>query len=111
MDVVLVFHALNKPDLIGILDLEIQKVIERLKSRNIDLKLDEKAKDYLVEKGYDPTYGARPMRRAVERFLEDPLAEEILKGKLHDNSPIQVTLEKDKLVFLQTPATEEALSS
>ena len=111
LDDVLVFHALNKPDLIGILDLEIQKVIERLKSRNIDLKLDEKAKDYLVEKGYDPTYGARPMRRAVERFLEDPLAEEILKGKLHDNSPIQVTLEKDKLVFLQTPATEEALSS
>ena len=46
--------------------------------------LDENAKDYLVEKGYDPTFGARPMRRAVERFLEDPLAEEILRGNLHE---------------------------
>ena len=111
LDDVIVFRALTKPDLIGILDLEINKVMGRLKARNIELQLDEKAKDFLVEKGFDPTYGARPMRRAVERFLEDPLAEEILRGKLHDNSPIQVTVDQDKLVFNQTPATEEALSS
>ncbi|MBI2946216.1 MAG: ATP-dependent Clp protease ATP-binding subunit [Verrucomicrobia bacterium] len=111
LDDVIVFRALNKPDLIQILDLEIGKVIERLKGRKIELHLDEKAKDFLVEKGYDPTYGARPMRRAVERHLEDPLAEEILRGKLHDNNPIQVTLEEDKLVFKQTAAAEGALSS
>lgn len=111
LDDVIVFRSLNKPDLVEILGLEISKVVQRLKGRNIQLQLDEKAKDFLVEKGYDPTYGARPMRRAVERYLEDPLAEEILKGKLHDNSPIQVTVGEDKLVFNQTAAAEGALSS
>ena len=111
LDDVIVFRALNKPDLIQILDLEVKKVMERLKGKNIQLQLDEKAKDFLVEKGYDPIYGARPMRRAVERYLEDPLAEEILKGHLHENDPIQVTMEGDKLVFKQTAAAEGALSS
>jgi len=108
LDDVIVFRPLNKPDLIQILDLEIEKVVQRLKGRNIQLQLDEKAKDFLVEKGYDPTYGARPMRRAVERWLEDPLAEEILKGHLHDNSPIQVTVEDGKLSFKQTATAEGA---
>jgi ATP-dependent Clp protease ATP-binding subunit ClpC len=83
----------------------------RLRTRNIDLKLDGVAKDFLVEKGYDPAYGARPMRRAVERFLEDPLAEEILRGILHDGEPIQVTAEDSKLVFRQGAAAAGALSS
>jgi ATP-dependent Clp protease ATP-binding subunit ClpC len=111
LDDVIVFRSLTKPDLIEILDLEINKVTHRLKSRNITLHLDEKSKDLLVEKGYDPQYGARPMRRAVERFLEDPLAEEILKGNLHEGEPIRVTVEKDRLVFNQNAAAEGALSS
>ncbi len=111
LDDVIVFRSLTKPDLIEILDLEIGKVMERLKHKNITLTLDEKAKDFLVEKGYDPNYGARPMRRSVERFLEDPLAEEILKGNLHENDPIHVTFEKDKLVFIQNAAAQGALSS
>lgn len=111
LDDVIVFRSLTKPDLIQILDLEISKVLVRLKTRNIRLELDEKAKDFLVEKGYDPQYGARPMRRSVERFLEDPLAEEILRGHLHEGEPIQVTSDKEKLVFNQTTAAEGALSS
>jgi len=59
-----------------------------------------------VDKGYDPQYGARPMRRAVERFFEDPLAEEILKGVLHEGEPITVTTDNDKLVFKQSAAAE-----
>ena len=102
LDDVIVFRSLTKPDLIEILDLEINKVMERLiKNRNIALQLDEKAKDFLVGKGYDPQYGARPMRRAVERFLEDPLAEEILKGNLHDGEPISVSADDDHLTFNQ----------
>ena len=97
--------------MIQILDLEISKVLARLKSRNLKLELDEKAKDFLVEKGYDPQYGARPMRRAVERFLEDPFAEEILRGHLHEGEPIQVTSDKEKLIFTQKAAAEGALSS
>src|SRR6185436_3389841 len=111
LDDVIVFRSLTKPDLIQILDLETAKVAQRLKSKNILLHLDEKAKDFLVEKGYDPQYGARPMRRAVERFLEDPLAEEILKGHIHEGEPILVTVENDKLVFLQNTAAPGALSS
>ena len=84
LDDVVVFRSFTKPDLIQILNLEVTKVLERLRKKNLKLELDDKAKDLLVEKGYDPQYGARPMRRAVERFFEDPLAEEILKGVLHE---------------------------
>jgi ATP-dependent Clp protease ATP-binding subunit ClpC len=111
LDDIVVFRSLTKPDLIEILDLEITKVMERLKTRNIVLQLDEKAKDFLVTKGYDPTYGARPMRRAVERSLEDPLAEEILKGAFHEGEPIIVSAENDKLTFSQKAPAEGALSS
>ncbi len=111
LDDVIVFRSLTKPDLIQILDLEINKVLERLRHKNLKLELDDKAKDFLVEKGYDPQYGARPMRRSVERFLEDPLAEEILKGSLHEGEPIRVTAEKEKLVFNQPTAAEGAVAS
>jgi ATP-dependent Clp protease ATP-binding subunit ClpC len=103
LDDIIVFHSLTKPDLVEILTLEVQKVTDRLKNRSIVLELDSKAKDFLVEKGFDPVYGARPMRRAVERFLEDPLAEEILRGKLHDGV-VNVTVEGDKLTFTQKEA-------
>jgi ATP-dependent Clp protease ATP-binding subunit ClpC len=108
LDDVIVFRSLTKPDLIEILGLEIKKVMLRLKGKNLTLELDDKAKEFLVEKGYDPQYGARPMRRSVERYLEDPLAEELLKGSLHDNEPVQVTLQEGKLVFSQKNAEQQA---
>jgi ATP-dependent Clp protease ATP-binding subunit ClpC len=111
LDDVIVFRSLTKPDLVQILDLEVKKVTQRLKKKNLQLQLDDKAKDFLVDKGYDPMYGARPMRRAVERYLEDPLAEEILKGNLHDGEPVQVSVAGDKLTFLQKAHAEGALSS
>jgi len=111
LDDILVFRSLTKPDLIEILGLEITKVMQRLKARNIVLNLDDSAKDFLVARGYDPQYGARPMRRAVERFLEDPLAEEILKGVFHLGEPVTVTAENDRLVFSQKATAEGALSS
>src|SRR5438045_2135206 len=115
LDDIIVFRSLTKPDLIEILDLEAEKVTEQLKGKNFILVLDAKSKDFLVEKGYDPTYGARPMRRSVERYLEDPLAEELLKGNLHEGEPVEVTVEGDKLVFSQKAApaagTEATLSS
>jgi ATP-dependent Clp protease ATP-binding subunit ClpC len=111
LDDVIVFRSLSKPDLIEILELEVNKVSHRLRGRKIQIVLDDKAKNFLTEKGFDPVYGARPMRRAVERHLEDPLAEEILRGNVHENDPIQVTVEGDKLVFNQTTTAEGALSS
>jgi ATP-dependent Clp protease ATP-binding subunit ClpC len=106
LDDLIVFRSFTKPDLIQILGLEVEKVLERLRKKNLKLELDEKAKDFLVEKGYDPQYGARPMRRAVEKYFEDPLAEEILKGALHEGELIQVTADKDKLVFGQKANAE-----
>jgi ATP-dependent Clp protease ATP-binding subunit ClpC len=115
LDDIIVFRSLTKPDLIEILDLEAAKVLDRLKARNLNLHLDAKAKDFLVEKGYDPTYGARPMRRSVERYLEDPLAEELLKGSLREGDLVEVTAEGGKLVFNQPAApaagAEATLSS
>jgi len=111
LDDIIVFRQLTKPDLIDILTLEVKKVMDRLKHRNLKLELDASAKDFLAEKGFDPTYGARPMRRAVERFLEDPLAEELLKGHLTGTEPVQVTLKDGGLIFIQKAAAEGALSS
>ena len=93
-----------------ILDLEVKKVVQRLEKKDINLVLDEKARDLLVEKGHDPEYGARPMRRAVERFMEDPLAEEILRGKLVEGRPINVSADEEKLTFSQRSATEKAVA-
>jgi len=111
LDDVVVFRSFTKADLIQILNLEVTKVLERLRKKNLKLELDDKAKDLLVEKGYDPQYGARPMRRAVERFFEDPLAEEILKGVLHEGDLIQVTADKDKLLFNQPAAAAGAVAT
>ena len=111
LDEVIVFRSLSKADLIAILDLEVGKVMGRLKNKNIRLELDTKAKDFLTEKGYDPMYGARPMRRAVERYLEDPLAEQVIRGNLTPQSPIQVSVENDKLAFRQKELSPNTISS
>ena len=99
LDEIIVFHTLEKPDLMKIVDLEVNKVKRRLQLKEIEIALDEAAHEFVIEKGYDPTYGARPMRRAVERYLEDPLAEELLKGNVKAGDLVHVTVENGKLVF------------
>ncbi|HEY5743237.1 MAG TPA: ATP-dependent Clp protease ATP-binding subunit [Terrimicrobiaceae bacterium] len=108
LDDTIVFHTLTKPDLIHIVDLEVAKVIQRIKAKNILLVLEESAKDFLIEKGYDPQYGARPMRRAVERYLEDPLAEELLRGNIKTHENIYVKREGEKLAFVSQSSLSEA---
>jgi len=110
LDDVIVFRSLTREDLLEILGLELAKIVDRLKAKNIDLKLDDKAREFLVEKGYDPQYGARPMRRAVERYLEDPLAEEILRDIVHDGDPVEVSTDDEKLTFLQKASVTETVS-
>jgi len=100
LDEIIVFRTLEKPDLLKIVDLEVDKVKARLKLKEIEIVLDEAAHEFVINKGYDPTYGARPMRRAVERFLEDPLAEELLKGTVKAGDIVQVKVAgDDKLSF------------
>ncbi len=101
LDDLIVFRQLTKDHMAMIVELEVQKVAARLKNRGYDLQLTEAAKKLIVEKGWDEEYGARPLRRAVEKYLEDELAEEILRGKLVPSQPVIVNAADDKLVFLQ----------
>ena len=100
LDDIIVFHTLTKPNLVRIVDLEMNKVIARIKTKNIHLTLDASAQEFLIEKGYDPTYGARPMRRAVEKYLEDPMAEELLRGKIKPGDSVTVKRNGEKLDFV-----------
>ncbi|MEI6377815.1 MAG: ATP-dependent Clp protease ATP-binding subunit, partial [bacterium] len=108
LDDIIVFHTLSKEMLTRIVDLEVAKVIARIKQREITLTLDAPAHELLIEKGYDPSYGARPMRRAVERFLEDPMAEEILRGTFKAGDQIQVTRDGENLSFKVAGGTPPA---
>jgi len=94
LDDLIVFHSLTRDDLTKIVDIEVAKVHTRLKPRQITFRLTPEASAFLIEKGYDPAYGARPLRRAVERYLEDPMAEEILRGTIK-NGDFVIVGEKD----------------
>jgi len=94
LDELVVFHMLEKESLNKIVDLEVTKLIERLAEKEIDLVLEPAARDLIVTKGYDPDYGARPMRRAVEQLLEDPLAEAILAGELKEDEQVTAKVKK-----------------
>ena len=99
LDDIIVFHTLSKEMLARIVDLEVSKVAARIKDKEIHVTLDASAHELLIEKGYDPSYGARPMRRAVERYLEDPVAEDILRGVIKRGDTVEVTREGEKLSF------------
>jgi ATP-dependent Clp protease ATP-binding subunit ClpC len=102
LDDIIVFHQLTRVDLLQIVELEVAKVFGRIKEKEVGIDLDQSAKELLIEKGYDPQYGARPMRRAVERFLEDPFAEELLRGNVKPGDVVHVSAAGDKLTFQVT---------
>jgi len=104
LDDLVVFHMLEKKDLNQIVDLEVSKLVKRLHEKEVALTLTQAARDFLSEKGFDPAYGARPMRRAVERFLEDPLAESLLRGDVKPGDAVNVVKKSDaeELDFVST---------
>ena len=114
LDDVVVFHSLNKENLKVIVDIELAKVRARLADRGLELVLTDEAKDFLISKGYNPDYGARPLRRAVENYIEDPLSEEILRGSFKGKELISVTVEGaddlQRLAFNATAKGEKALA-
>jgi ATP-dependent Clp protease ATP-binding subunit ClpC len=112
LDDIIVFHQLTKPNLMQIVGLEVAKVLARVKAKEVHVELEDSAKEFLIEKGYDPQYGARPMRRAVEKYLEDPFAEELLRGNVKPGDTVHVIADKDKLVFKAAePQTAPASAS
>ncbi len=108
LDEKIVFHVLDRENLIRIVDLEIDTVLKRLAAKNIHLKLDKKAKEFLIEQGYDPNYGARPMRRAVERHIEDPLAEHLLRGDIKAGQTVKITHKKDEKYLTFRPESADS---
>lgn len=99
LDDIIVFKPLNKGDIHKILDIELKNLKERMKNKFITLELTSEAKDFLVEKGFDPDFGARPLKRAIEKFLEDPISEDLLRGKFADSNYIMVSHKEDHLEF------------
>jgi ATP-dependent Clp protease ATP-binding subunit ClpC len=116
LDDLIVFHMLEKEDLVKIVDLEISKVLKRVRDKKIEVELDQSSKELLIAEGYDPAYGARPMRRAVERFLEDPFAEHLLRGDIKEGDHVSITRrENEKSLKFSVreetpPAAEEAVA-
>ena len=95
LDELIVFKNLTREDLTTVVDFELRKVRERLAEHGLRLELDDAAKEYLIDKGYDPDYGARPLRRAIEHNVEDPLSEEILRGSYKDKNKILVSVKAE----------------
>jgi len=98
-DDIVVFRQLVKADMEAILDIELARVRDRIKAKGKEMHFSKEAKDFLVEKGFDKSLGARPLRRAIERYIEDPLSEEILRGKMDDATVIDVQLGDGALCF------------
>ena len=99
IDDIIVFRQLLKEDLFRIIDIEVGLVQERLKEQEIGLEVSPEAREFLIEKGFDPVFGARPLKRTIQRFLEDPLASEIISKKLKGGSVAKVSRKNDELVF------------
>jgi ATP-dependent Clp protease ATP-binding subunit ClpC len=99
IDETIVFHPLSKEDVRNIVELMLVRVTKRLSEQELTLKVTDKAKDFLVEKGFDPQFGARPLRRAIQKYLEDPLAQEILAKKIKPRAKITADFQDGKIVF------------
>jgi ATP-dependent Clp protease ATP-binding subunit ClpC len=113
VDDTIVFRALTKEDLQTIVDYELAKVFKRLTEHGLKLELSEQAKEFLIEKGYSPEFGARPLRRAIEHYIEDPLSEAMLRGEFKDRNLIKVTVQDEehlKLEGIKVKAEEPAES-
>jgi ATP-dependent Clp protease ATP-binding subunit ClpC len=109
IDDTVVFHQLEKEHLVKIVDLLVTELNKQLIDQDLAIELTEEAVDWLIEKNYQQSYGARPMRRAIQRHIEDPLSEEILRGNLKDVKKARVVLQNNALHFVDSDV--EALVS
>ena len=96
IDDVIMFNSLGKEEINKIIDIEIEKLVERVRTLEFDLTLTDSAREYIAEKGYDPQYGARPLKRAIQKYIEDPITEEILSSNPDKNSNLELDYNKDE---------------
>ncbi|MFC1593146.1 ATP-dependent Clp protease ATP-binding subunit [Candidatus Omnitrophota bacterium] len=108
LDEIIVFHELSEEQLSNIVELMVRDLQKRLAERKLEVELTEEAKLWLVKKGYDPLYGARPLRRAIERYIENPLSTKLLQGEFREGGMIVVDLTDDNLTFATKVTTKNA---
>jgi ATP-dependent Clp protease ATP-binding subunit ClpB len=99
IDEIILFHRLKRENMGRIVDIQMERLAKLLEERKIVLSLDAKARDWLAEKGYDPAYGARPLKRVIQKSVQDPLAELILSGKVKDGEKVAVSANKQGITF------------
>ncbi len=99
VDDIIVFKSLTREDLYKIVDLEIEGIVKRLKDKDIEMELSKDVIELFIEKGFDPVYGARPLKRTIQRFIEDPLAESIISGKIKEGSKVKAERNGEKVAF------------
>ena len=102
VDETVVFHPLSKENLQEIVHLEISDVLNRLREKEIELELPEDSISFLIDKGYDPAYGARPLKRTIQKYVENVLSEELLSGKFKDGDKIKAIVTKDELEYVKS---------
>lgn len=107
VDEAIVFNPLGKKEIARIVDIQIREVEKRLEERNVHLKVSDEAKGFIVDKGYDPVLGARPLRRSIQRLVEDRLAEEFLNERFHEGDTVKVDFDKEDLKFTTIQAVDE----
>ncbi|WP_267554619.1 ATP-dependent chaperone ClpB [Rhizobium rhizogenes] len=108
IDEIILFHRLKRDEMGAIVDIQLERLLKLLSERKIKLELDEDARNWLANKGYDPVYGARPLKRVIQKYVQDPLAEQILSGQVPDGSLVKVTSGSDRLLFRPRQAINEA---
>jgi ATP-dependent Clp protease ATP-binding subunit ClpB len=99
IDDTIIFNSLSREDMLAIIDIQLGKLIKRLEARKMHLTVERSAKDFLIESGYNPSFGARPLKRAIQHFLEDELALRLLKGEFLEDDHIVVTAGPNGLEF------------
>jgi ATP-dependent Clp protease ATP-binding subunit ClpB len=104
IDEIILFHRLRRKDMGQIVEIQLKRLERLLADRKIALDLDQEAIEWLASKGYDPAYGARPLKRVMQKELQDPLAEKILLGDILDGSTVKITAGSDRLNFRSKPA-------
>jgi ATP-dependent Clp protease ATP-binding subunit ClpB len=106
VDEIILFHRLRREDMGAIVDIQMQRLQRLLEDRKIAIELDANARRWLAEKGYDPAYGARPLKRTIQKNVQDPLAERILAGAVHDGDVVRIGAEHGVLTIGDEPVTD-----
>ena len=108
VDEIVIFHPLTKEDLAKIVDIQLQRVAELMGQRDLTLEVSQDAREFLTEKGYDPDFGARPLKRTIQREVQDPLALKVISGEINEGDTVHISQQGDRLIFETVKETDSA---